>query len=462
MFTLKNLFTKKENALPEWKHHERTIFRISFVYFLFLCLPLDFETYKYLYKIDWSDLNCRDLFVLATWRHFDFVKFTNESGIWGIVSYVNLVIPLLFAIPLGYLWNYFYKKELKYDLLYYWIRTIVRYRVGLGLIAWGFRKLIPGQMVLPTLGILNTPMGDFQAQKLYWQGVGIVPEYEVFLGLAEFAAGFLLLFRKTTTLGAALSVVVMANIVIANHVYDGSVHVHSFYYTLLSLFILWKDFPKIWHLLIHEKDVVLTSYYPSFSETWQKYSRLGIKIFIHIVFVGLFLGLQIEDWIHDPYRLPDTPGLKGIQGYYEVHEFRLNNKILPYSPLDSVRWHNVVFERWSTLSFKTNRSSMMDQSNGGGYSKEDLERSWELAGIGGGRRYFYYQADTVKQIITLQNKNKAHRKEKQILHYYRPDSTRVILAGTNENNDSIYVVLDKVSKDYPVMKKRYEAVVSIP
>lgn len=440
-----------------WNKTEKTAFRIAFFYLLLLVLPLADDWYKYIAKVKWSELNCRDLFIISTCRHFDYVKLTSESGRWGLASYINLVIPLGISITAALIWGLFDKKRNNYNLLYYWIHTLARYRVGVGLIAWGYRKLLPGQMVIPTESILNTLFGDFQAQKLYWQGVGVVPGYEVFLGFAEFIPGILLLFRKTSALGAALGAVVLGNIVIANHVYDGSVHVHSAYYTIISLIILWKYLPSIVNLLILKKDVITNYYYPDFKKKWQRYSQLGLKLFVHILFVYIFFGLQVDDYLNAPYRLPDTPGLKGAKGLYEVTEFKLNKKSIPYSPLDSLRWQDAIFESWSTLTFKVNRKSVMDQSNGGSYSNKDIERAWELAGIGGGRRYFYYVDDSVHHVLHLQHKNEKHRKEKLDLRYRRPSANRIILTGTNEFKDSIEVVLDRRRVVYPLFPNgKYE------
>ncbi len=175
-----------------------------------------------------------------------------------------------------------------------------------------------------------------------------------------------------------------------------------------------------------------------------------------------FSVLQTIDYFNAPYRLPDTPGLASAKGVYNVTEFRVNNKVIPYSPLDSIRWQDVIFENWSTLTFKVNRPSAMDQSNGGGYSKKDIERAWELAGIGGGRRYYYYEADTVKHILHLHNKNEKHRNERQVLYYKRPSENRIILYGCSEKNQSIYVVLDRVKKDFPVEHPRNKTIASLP
>jgi hypothetical protein len=51
----------------------------------------------------------------------------------------------------------------------------------------------------------------------------------------------------------------------------------------------------------------------------------------------------------------------------------------------------------------------------------------------------------------LQNKNKSNRDQKQVLHYSRPTPNRIVLQGTNEFKDSIYVVLDKAAKKYPLV-----------
>jgi hypothetical protein len=89
------------------------------------------------------------------------------------------------------------KKEVNnYDLLYYWLRAIVRYRAGIGIIGFGFTKLLPVQMPYPSLGLLNTNFGDFTAQKLYWLSIGSVPWYQVFAGIVEGKRGYLIIFPE--------------------------------------------------------------------------------------------------------------------------------------------------------------------------------------------------------------------------------------------------------------------------
>ncbi|HTF82891.1 MAG TPA: hypothetical protein VL947_14250, partial [Cytophagales bacterium] len=167
---------------------------------------------------------------------------------------------------------------------------------------------------------------------------------------------------------------------------------------------------------------------------------------------------------------------------YHVSEYRLNGKLIPYTPEDSLRWQDATFEDWSSLSYRTNRGAIVDRMIG--YSplrvKDDKKNTalnqvntqdsdklakqkknrdlgvtrWEVGGMAGERRYFFYKADTVKHILYLQNKNKNHADETQVLHYSRPTKDRIILEGVNEFKDSIYVVLDRSDKKYPLVEGR--------
>ena len=446
------------NGLYHWKNYEKIVFRITFVFLLLMTIPTDPEWYVHTWNYDWSKIHWNMLYdISAAGRIPKFVTIATESGKWGIASYVNLFLSAVFAAVTGLIWTAIVKirktERKEYNELYYWVRALARYQVGFAIVAWGYRKLIPLQMMWPPTDILNTPIVQIQEQKLYWQSVGIVPHYESFLGFAEFLGGILLLFRKTTALGAAITTVVLANIVLANHVYDGSVHIHSFMFAFVAFILLWKDLPNIWNLLVREKDVTPAVYYPDFSTPWKKYTHLIVKTVALLIFVVLEFILHATGEFE--YRVPTARGIKGADGYYMVSEFKLNNKVIPYDPLDSIRWQDVIIEKWATLAFKVNRKEKIDQSNGpalraSGGLVDDIDRGWESSGVQG-RHFFYYTIDTVNHVLHLQNKNKSHREEKQELHYSQPSASTLVLSGINEFKDSIHVVLQKSDKKYPVI-----------
>src|SRR5690606_16182225 len=163
--------------------------------------------------------------------------------------------------------------------------------------------------------------------------------------------------------------------------------------------------------------------------------------------------LHLQD--HVGYRYPhDYPGLANTAGTYEVTDFKLNNETIPYSPLDSVRWQDAIFEDWSTLTVLLNKRQHMDNGNTGRNEMvSSLNRRFEFRGVGGGRHYFDYKADTVNHVLYLQNKNNMHRDETFVLHYHKPTANRMILEGTNQKSDSLYIVLDKRNKSYALKTK---------
>lgn len=511
------------NAPARWKGYQKILFRIAFVFFISIAIPNSVEWYKHVVAIDWTNLHYRDL--------YDVARFGSGLNIFGnklfgstLSGYANWIITLIAATVVGLIWTFIDSRRKNpaqaYNLLYYWLRAIVRYRAGIGIIGFGFTKLLPVQMPYPSTGLLNTDFGDLTAQKIYWLSIGIVPWYQIFAGIVEVTAGTLLFFRRTTLIGSVLLFGALGDIVYVNFAYDGGVHVYSSYFVLLSGFLLIHYIPALYRLLILEKTTIPVYYYPEFSKTWQQYTRVGLKAATIAIFLPLFFYLQLINFWYDPYKQPATKGVTALRGYYAVTEFRLNDQIIPYSPLDSVRWSEATFENWTTLTFKVNRPTPLDLSNGGGDPQRDINRTFEVAGVGGGRRVFHYYADTIDHVLYLQDKYKAipdrrnvtagaggdggtpqdrpkvaqrkkdgiytddwisatawthigNEKDKidpraastrrdrefakvkgyddrnrMVLKFDTNDGRRVILTGVNENQDSLYVVLDRVDRTY--------------
>lgn len=475
---------KKEQTV--WSSKRKFWFRTGFLFILVECVPINPSFYKELFRIDFWKITYHDIQSVAAFMPPQLVTIETEEGVFGVLNYVNFLLVFLLALIGALIWGYFDKGSKHYDKLQYWIRVLARYRLAYGMVGWGLKKVFPMQMVYPTIGMLNTPFVDFAEKKLYWSHVGVSFGYTVFLGFAEVIPGLLLLHRKTATLGAALAAVVCFNIGLANHAYDAGVAIPAVYYTLLGIYIMWYDFPKIWGLLVNERDVQLTRYYPSLSKSWQKCFSISIKTVFNFIFVFVAAALWGYGFYgnRNNYNIPNTPGLAGSKGYYEVVEFRHNNEVIPYSPLDSIRWQDATFEQWSSISYKTNRPADVDRMIGysplrvikgkgkselNEFEQEEIARRahpsekrkrdlqvtrWEVGGMAGARRYFYYDADTVNRVLYLQNKNKNHSDETQILQYTRPDSDRFILTGINEFRDSIQVELKRSHKRYPLVEGR--------
>jgi hypothetical protein len=556
--------------LSIWSWYKKLSFRILFVFLLAMCIPFTSNWYKNLFTLDWLHPHYRDIYDIARFQpsfgqffggrgnsddgafptgkegvssgdkkqlsgnsgnrkhqhinsnQIKAPSFDNKSGVKRdgndsgvppgksfLADYTDWGIAFLIGVAGGLIWTLIDRKSKNYSILYYWIRVVVRYRAGIGIIGFGFTKLFPTQMPYPSLGLLNSNFGDFTAQKIYWMSVGIVPWYQVFGGIVEIVAGAMLFFRKTTTFGAILLAGALGDITYVNYAYDGGVHVYAFYFVFLALILFADDIPKLYNLLILERYTVPVRIYPDFKKPWLKYTRIGLKVLTFIVFFVILTYTEVINFKYDPYKQPSTAGVKQLRGNYHVTEFKINGQEIPYNPLDTVRWQEATFENWTTLTFKVNHPVLIDPSNGGGSPMKDIQRTFEITGVAGGQRAFHYYADTIDKVLYLQDKNaialrgnrgagaggRNHsnnakkqpdnwisktalqhigdekkmidkhawstrrdrefaaktpepKRNRMILQYNTTDGSRVILSGINEKKDSIYVVLDRYDRKY--------------
>ncbi len=444
-----------------WSTTEKVTFRIAFLFFALLTVPVDPDYYKQWLTLDWANLHIRDLGSLSG-ASFNYIRIDTESGNFGIVSYVNWGLALLIALAGAVIWGRLDKKSSNYRVLYYFISVAVSYSMLMKLEGLTFSKVFPTQMPELALTQLNTPFGDFTAQKLYWIQLSFVHPYETFIGLAELLIMTLLFFRPTRALGAAMALTMIGNIAIANHVYDGGIHLAAAFYVIGGIFVLWRYMPPLYQLLVKEQDTTPEIYSYPFNGPWEKYLRWAFKTFIFLFFFVGSAYLHWQNYKYDSYKVPARPGLAGARGLYDVKEFYLDGRAIPYSPTDSVRWQQVTFEKWSTISFSVSNTFIIHGEAGRGKQFKDVDRTYESAGTGGGRRHYYYEADTIARKLFLTNKNKIYKDQQWQLNYERPTDHNIILEGFNENRQKIKVVLERKEKDYLLYSSGKEPFVSKP
>jgi len=476
-------FTTVAGSVSErqvWSNVEKIAFRFAFVFFVLLVIPFQAEWYQRLFSPEtFYDI----LSTIAGGSRFGLIQIPTESGRWGLASYAPWGLAALIALVVAAIWTILSRnsKREEYNVLYYWLQVIVRYRIALGLIAFGFIKFFPMQMPFPSISNLNTEFGDYAPFKLYWQIVGVSFRYESFLGFLEIAAGALLFFRRTIVLGAVINAGVLFNIAHANLGYDGAVHVYSSYFVLLSLFLLIPYLPYIWKLFIKGETVTPNYYTPDFGKKPIGYVHLVIKTAIIVLYLGVYGYFRYDRFYNQGIlKEPVVPGLSGAAGHYNVSSFVLNGDTFPYSPRDSVRWHDAVFERYSTLVYKVKKDIDIAVGNGTP-SVGDILKDYELTGRAGGKTYLYYEVDSANRKLYLVDKNQKFSKELRkrldkessiglkelygtstgdsinilLWSYERPDKETIVLSGKTIHKDSITVVLNRQDEHYLAGKEWY-------
>jgi len=345
----------------------------------------------------------------------------------------------------GLVWGNRDKDKKEYNQLYYWLRVIVRYRLAAGLIAYGFIKFFPLQAPMPSLSNLNTAYGDFSAWKLFALSLGVVPDYQSFLGFVELLGGLLLLHRRTTTLATLIIIPFTGNVFFSNLAYEGGEYIYSFYLIVLALFLFAFDANRLNNLLTLGKPTAPNRFKPVFDHKNIRYGRIALKAAFILFFVVIYGYKSFAGYRSYSYQYPTKPGLANAAGLYNVVEFAINGDTLAYAPLDPVRWKDVVFENWATLSIRSTPPAVIDSANVEHIDFDDAKRSFEQAGSGG-RHYYSYEHDEASK--TLKLTNKVNAADQLTLHYTRPDSTTILLSGINSSKDSLHVALKKLDKKY--------------
>lgn len=435
-----------------WKRYELIAFRLAFIYFFIQAFPLDWKYYRNLFTAPWSSAPAQSLLGLTTYAPQFFSSGSISPG--GLSGFANWGIVLSIAAVGTVLWSALDKNKKEYNGLYYWLRVLLRYRLSIAVISFGIIKLFPLQMPAPSLSDLHTPYGDFLPWKVYSLTTGVASaHYESTLGLIEILGGVLLLFRKTTTIGAGLITAFLINVVIANFAYELGAAVYSAYLLVIALFLLLYDARRLFQLLVLRRLARANRFQPSFDGWNFRGSRIVLRT-AFVVFV-LFFGFTIyAGYSAGNTAFPHTAAIPDVTGYYNVRSFRLNGEERPYSLSDTIRWQDVVFEKWNTISIRSARRFPPDLAEPALLPGSiDPVNSYEVTG-NGGRAFFTYTPDTVQQVLHLHNKHPLYAKEQWVLHYSKPAPGTILLKGTNEAKDSVEVVLERVEKKYLLYEGR--------
>jgi len=264
-----------------------------------------------------------------------------------IKDWIEVFCYVVFSIVIAAVWSVLDRKRTQYDTLHRWLRVLVRYNLGLTLLAYGAAKVIPLQFQEPRFYYLVRPWGQASPMGALWRFMGSSLPYTIFAGLAEYVSGTLLFFRRTMIIGALSAAGVMLNVVVLNFCYDVPVKLYSTHLLLMALFLLAPDAKRLLDVILLNRAVAAVDpgrdliAIPRFSN-W-KYARQGM-VALKLILVAAFLGNSIYGmWggYQQVYANRKRPPLYGL---YEVETFVRTGTELPPVITDRSRWRRIAFE----------------------------------------------------------------------------------------------------------------------
>ena len=335
-----------EQPQQRWHPFTRTAFRFTFVYLLLYNLPFPLSAFPYVDKVAefynsfWTWIVVR---VARTVLNREVATVFNGSGDRAY-DYLLVACLLLIALVITVIWTLFDRKRLSYPTLYRWLNIYVRFALGTSMIGYGAFKVISSQFPPPTLDRLMQSYGDSSPMGLLWTFMGASEPYTMFVGFAEMISGILLFPRKTSTLGALMSVGVLSNVVALNFSYDVPVKLYSSHLLAMAVFLLLPEARRLANFLILNRPVVYVPARPLFQrKLWNRGA---------VVFASLFLIAVVGTSLYQSYsqrrqfRVQRSP----LYGVWEVEEF---NVVQPASTASAQRWQRIVFDSPYRISVQT-------------------------------------------------------------------------------------------------------------
>lgn len=279
-------------AVSPWSTTEKIIFRFAFLYLLLYCLPGSGEA-SIFGGLPWiggfiGEIAQRPW--VWVWHsvavhvfHLDGPEtLPHRTGSGDtFLNYLQILVNALIALSGTCLWTALDRRRKEYQVLYAWLRLIVRFSLAFTMLGYGFAKVFPLQFPSPGSARLMETYGASSPMGLLWTFMGASAVYTSFTGLVEVAAGLLLLFRPTTLAGSLLSAAVTLNIVLLNFCYDVPVKLFSLHLLMMSIFLTIPYWPALWRFFIlHKAAEPKGVWIPPFTRRWLRNAAIVLQVVV--------------------------------------------------------------------------------------------------------------------------------------------------------------------------------------
>ncbi|MGS2737838.1 DoxX family protein [Sinomicrobium sp. M5D2P17] len=316
-----------------WNLPQKVLFRFFFCYFvLYICSPV--------FNPLWQ--------MVIPWVGHNLFNFTDElslpkggSGDTSF-SYVQFFLRFCAAIFAMGIWSALDKKERSYKNLLWYFTTTLRYYLAFFMLLYGFSKIFTNQYSELSLFDLIKPYGNSSPMGLLWNFMEYSDSYTIFSGTMEFIGGIFLLFRKTTRLGALICFGVMLQVFMLNMSYDVPVKLFSAHLMLIAILIIIPDIKNFINFYILNRSTSPITIKPYFKK--KAFNTVGriLKTILLIGGVIILITMEIKQKKAYGKKSPLPP----LYGIYDVQYFILNNDTLPSLVTDTLRWKQLVVDKW--------------------------------------------------------------------------------------------------------------------
>jgi uncharacterized membrane protein YphA (DoxX/SURF4 family) len=405
-------------STTSWSAKKKFTFLFLSLYTFFYIFPFPFDSFPGLEHFFSYYDRLTNAFTLWAGRHLFGITHIQKQQFSDsgdtIFDYSKVLVFFVVSLLMTCIILFADRKRSNYKNLNAWLFVYIRYCIGFYMLVYGFDKVFKSHFPFPSLEKLEQPFGQSSPQGLLWAFMGYSTTYTVYLGIIEVISGFLLFFRRTTTIGAILISAILLNVTILNFSYDVPVKLFALHLLAYAIILLSPYFRSIFNFFILQKEAKLPEQFrPDHPKLILNY-RIPIKLIMIGAFTLLFMNFSIVNMRTDGDNAPKPPlyGIYKATGF-SIHPGRFINKII----FDS---------KYSILNYE-------------------------------GRDHYYdTKIDTISKIIYLQSNSNAS--EKLRLNYELTNGSLTIT-----ENDSSVTAFKKINTQYyPLIRRKFHWVVEYP
>jgi hypothetical protein len=249
----------------------------------------------------------------------------------------NLVIDILGAIPLALIWTIFDRRKRSNAVLSEVLYLGVRCWLATGMFLYGSVKVI-GQQGIPQPAPLDwiRPLGEISTGQLMWTWLGYSPIFHFFAGMNETLGAILLLFRRTTLLGAFLILPAMAFVTMLDLTFQVGPWSGALVYGAGALYLIGRERRRLAGIFFFAKP---TAPAPR-KKVWAS-PRLALVVRGLWVLVVVF-GIWSYPFSTFKEMMDIGRRQSPLCGVYRVERFVVDGRELPEEAADPVRWREVA------------------------------------------------------------------------------------------------------------------------
>ena len=256
-------------------------------------------------------------------------------------DWIHALLVLIFALVLGPIWYFVFGKRTPYKTVKKWSTVYIVYFLIFSMIVYGMVKVIKLQFPDPSLARLLQPYGHSSPMGIAWTFMGASDSYTFFAGASELVGGLLLLFRRTRTFGALVTMTVVLNIFMMNMSYDIPVKLYSFHLLIFATYIAFTDWRRLLNLFLLNKP---TSKAEKVEYTQNSKVNKGITVF-KFVAISAFLIYSFTDALSARSLYGEKRPIPPLYGIYEVVDFVKNGEEHPPLLTDRERWRWLLIDK---------------------------------------------------------------------------------------------------------------------